>query len=190
MDDLTLLATFQIPQICELGTSFNHPEFDMIWEKHIAVNANLSALKLLHVHGWHQQADLIQALRCLPALKSLIVGNGSGLAANFFGKFVLMPPNETAAFVQSHNKGQVSEVLCPMLKSLLIEGCDFKRQLELMPIFKKVVTLHTACGFPLEEFTLFDFELGSKIELIGGHGSFVMEVIVLDGDARPFSLAI
>jgi len=190
VDDLTLLATFQIPQICELGTSFNHPEFDMIWEKHIAVNANLSGLKLLHVHGWHQQADLIQALRCLPALKSLIVGNGSGLAAEFFGKFVLMPPNETAAFVQSHNEGQVSEVLCPMLKSLLIEECDFKRQLELMPIFKKVVTLHTACGFPLEEFTLFDFELGSKIELIGGHGSFVMEVIVLDGDARPFSLAI
>jgi len=77
-----------------------------------------------------------------------------------------------------------------MLWSLLIEGCDFKRQLELMPIFKKVVTLRTACGSPLEEFTLFDFELGSKTELVGGHGSFVMEIIVLGGDARPFSLAI
>ena len=59
-----------------------------------------------------------------------------------------------------------------------------------MPIFKKVVTLRTACGSPLEEFTLFDFELGSKTELVGGHGSFVMEIIVLDGGARPFSLAI
>jgi len=190
VDDLTLLATFQIPQICELGVSFNHPEFDMIWEKHIAVNANLSGLALLHVHGWHQQADLIQALRCLPALKSLIVGNGSDLDADFFGRFVPMPPNETAAFVQSHNEGQVSEVLCPMLKSLLIEGCGLTQRLELTPVFRQVVTLRAACGSTLEEFTLFDFELGSKTELIGGHGSFVMEVIALDGDARPFSLAI
>jgi len=190
IDDLTLLATFKLPQICELGASFDHPEFSMIWETRIAVNVNLSGLELLHVYGWYQQADLIQALRCLPALKSLKVGNGSDLDAGFFGGFVPMPPNETAAFMQSHNEGQVSEVLCPMLKSLVIEECDLTQRLELTPIFKKVVTLRTACGSPLEEFTLFDFELGSKTELIGGHGSFVMEIIVLDGDARPFSLAI
>jgi len=190
VDDLTLLATFNLPQICELGASFEHPEFDMVWETCIVVNVNLSGLELLHMCEWYKQADLIQALRCLPALKSLIVGNGSNLDADFFGEFVPMPPNGTAAFVQSHNEGQVSAVLCPMLKSLLIEECDLTQRLELTPVFKQVVTLRAACGSPLEEFTLFDFELGSKTELIGGHGSFVMEVIVLDGDARPFSLAI
>jgi len=190
VDDLTLLATLQIPHICELGVSFNHPEFDMIWEKHIAVNVNLSGLKLLHVYGRHQQADLIQALRCLPTLKSLIVGNGSDLDADFFGEFAPMPPNETAAFVQSHNEGQGSEVLCPMLKRLLIEECDLTQRLELAPVFRKVVTLRTACGSPLEEFTLFDFELGRKTELVGSHGSFVMETAVLGEDAEPFGLDI
>jgi len=190
VDDLTLLATFDLPQIRELGASFDHPEFNMIWEEHVAVNVNLSGLRLLHVHEWYQQEDLIQALRYLPVLKRLIVGNGSDLDADFFGEFVPMPPNETAAFVQSHTEGQVSEVLCPMLKSLLIEECDLTQRLELMPVFRQVVTLRAACGSPLEEFTLIDFELGSKTELIGGHGSFVMEVIVLDGDAWPFSLAI
>ena len=68
VDDLTLLATLKLPKICELGASFDHPEFNMIWETHIAVNANLSGLELLHVYGWYQQEDLIQALRCLPVL--------------------------------------------------------------------------------------------------------------------------
>jgi len=192
VNDLTLLATFQMSQICELGASFNHPEFDMIWEKHIAVNANLSGLKLLHVYGWHQQADLIQALRCLPALRSLIVGNGSDLDADFFGEFVPMSPNETAAVVQSHNEGQVSEVLCPMLKSLLIEECDLThaQRLELTPVFRQVVTLRAVCGCPLEEFTLFDFALGRKTRLIGSQGSFVVKTIVLGRYAKQFRLDI
>ena len=50
VDDLTLLATLKLPQICELGVSFNHPNPNLIWGKHIAVNANLSGLRLLHVH--------------------------------------------------------------------------------------------------------------------------------------------
>jgi len=190
VDDLTLLATFRLPQICELGTSFEHPEFNMIWETCIAVNVNLSGLELLHVYGWYQQADLIQALRCLPALKRLIVGNGSDLDAHFFGEFGPMHLNKATVSIQSHDEGQISAVLCPMLSSLLIEGCDFKWQLKLMPIFKQVVTLRTTCGSPLEEFTLFDFEVGSKTELVGGHGGFVMEIIVLDGDTEPFSLDI
>ena len=61
VDDLTLLATLKLPQVCELSASFYHPEFNMIWETHIAVNANLSGLELLHVYGWHQQVDLIGA---------------------------------------------------------------------------------------------------------------------------------
>jgi len=190
VDDLTLLATFNLPQICELGASFDHPEFHMIWETCIAVNVNLSGLELLHVYEWYQQADLIQALRCLPALKSLIIGNGSDLDADFCAEFVPMHLNETAVSIQSHDEGQISAVLCPMLRSLLIEGWDLKLQLELMPLFKQVVTLRTACGSPLEEFTLFDFFFGRKTELVAGHGSFVMETIVLDGDAEPFRLDI
>jgi len=190
VDDLTLLATLNLPQICELGASFHHPEFKMIWETYIVVNVNLSGLELLHVHGWYQQADLIQALRCLPALKSLIIGNGSDLDAGFFVEFVPVYLNETATSIQLHGEGQISTVLCPMLWSLLIEGHDFKHRLELLPFFKQVVTLRAVCGSPLVEFTLFDFELGSKTELVGGHGIFVMEIIVLDADAGPFSLVI
>jgi len=190
VDDLTLLATFKLPQIRELGASFDHPEFKMIWETCIAVNVNLSGLELLHVYGSYQQADLIQVLRCLPVLKSLIIGNGSDLGADFFGEFVRTPSNETAAMMQSHNEDHVSAVLCPMLRSLLIEECDLTQRPELIPVFRQVVTVRAACGFPLKRFTLFDFELGSKTELVGGHGGFVMEIIVLDRYARPFSLAI
>ena len=157
IDDLTLLATFKLPQICELCASFDHPEFSVIWETCIAVNVDLSGLELLHVYGEYRQADLIQALRCLPALKSLIVGYGSDLDADFFGEFVPMHLNETAVSIHSHDEGQISAVLCPLLRTLLIEGRDFKQRLELMPLF---VTLRAACGSPLEEFTLFDFELG------------------------------
>jgi len=190
VDDLTLLATLNLPQICELSASFHHPEFNMIWETCIAVNVNLLGLELLHVYGWYQQADLIQALRCVPALKSLIIGYGSDLDAEFFGEFVPIHLNQTTTLIQSHNEGQLPAVLCPMLMSLLIEGCDFKQQPELMPFFKQVVTLRAACGSPLEEFTLFDFELGRKTELVGSHGSFVMETAVLGEDDEPFGLDI
>jgi len=187
VDDLTLLATFKLPQICELGASFDHPEFSIIWETCIAGNVNLSGLELLHVYEWYQQADLIQALRCLPALKRLIIGNSSDLDADFFGEFVPMHLNDTAVSIHSHDEGQISAVLCPLLRSLHIEGRDFKQRLELMPLF---VTLRAACGSPLEELTLFDFELGRKTELVGSRGSFVMEAVVLGRDAKPFRLDI
>ena len=57
------------------------------------VNANLSGLELLHVYRWHQQADLIQALQGLPVLKSLVIGNGSGLHEGFFWEFVPIHQN-------------------------------------------------------------------------------------------------
>jgi hypothetical protein len=170
VDDLTLLATFELPQIRELGVSFDHSEFNMIWEKHIAVNANLSGLELLHVYGRHQQRDLIQALRCLPALKSLIVGNGSDLDGEFFGEFVPMHLSETSGLIQSHNEGQMSAVLCPMLRSLLIEGCDLEQRLGLMPVFEQVITLRAVWRSPLERFTLFDFELEGRLSLLGAMG--------------------
>ena len=73
------------------------------------------------------------------------------------------------------------------MRSLHIEGRDFEQRLELMPFF---VTLRALCGSPLEELTLFDFELGSKTELVGSCGSFVMEPVVLGRDAEPFRLDI
>ena len=190
VDNLTLLATLKLPQIRELGTSFIHPEFNMIWEKHIAVNTNLSGLELLHVCGWYQQVDLIQALRCLPVLEVLILANGSDLGAAFFGEFVPMHPNETAGLVQSHHEGQVSEILCPMLRSLLIEECGATERVEeLIPVLKQVVTLRSVCGSPLERFNLASFEFG-RFELIGSEGGFVIEMESLDEDAEPFELDI
>ena len=190
VEDLTLLATLRLPQICELSSSFHHPEFDMIWGKHIAMNANLSGLEFLHVYGWHQQADLIQALQCLPVLDMLILANGSDLDVAFFGEFVRMYPNETDGLMQSHDEGRVSPVLCPMLSSLLIEGCDPSERVELIPVLKQVVTLRAMCSSPLKRFTLTAIEFGRKFELIGSQGGLVTEMDSLDEPFKPFRLDI
>ena len=190
VDDLTLLATFKLPQIRELGVSLDHPEFNMIWERHIAVNTNLSGLELLHVYGQHQQAYLIQALRCLPVLKTLIIDDGSDLDADFFTELVLVHPNETTGLMQSHNGAQISAILCPMLRSLLIEGCDRRQRLNMIPGLKQVVTLRAMCGSPLKRVTLFDFELDEKTEVIWGHEGSVLRTVVLDENDEPFGLGI
>ena len=190
VDNLALLATLKLPQIRELGVSFDHPEFNMIWGTHITVNTNLSGLELLHVHGWYQQADLIQALRCLPVLKSLILAHGSDLDAAFFEKFVPMYPNETAALMQSNYEGQIPAILCPMLRSLLIEKCDPTERVELIPVLKLVATLRTMCCSPLKRFTLCAMKFGRKFELTGSQGGLVTEMDSLDEDARAFRLDI
>jgi len=140
--NLHLLATFKLPKISELSVGLDHPEFNMIWGKHIAGNTNLSGLKLLHVCGWHQWADLIQALRCLPVLKSLILGDGSDLDAELFEEFVPMDPNGPSVLKQPGGGGQISGILCPMLNSILIEEFDPTKQLELIPVLNEVITLH------------------------------------------------
>ena len=189
VDDSILLATLKLPQICQLGVSFHRPEHNMIWEKYITVNANLSGLELLHADGWHQQADLIQALRCLPVLKCLVLSNGSDLDAAFFAEFI--PKHETAVLMQSHDESQISPLLCPMLTEVLIEdSVPTKRVAELIPVLKRVTTLRAACGSPLKRFTLLSFETGSNFELIGSEGVFVTEMDSLDEDAEPFSLDI
>ena len=190
VDDLTLLATLKLPRICELGASLDHPEFNMIWDTHITVNANLLGLELLHVYGWRQQTDLIQALRCLPVLKSLILANGADLDAPFFEEFVPIHPNETAVPMHSHDEGQISAILCPMLRSLLIEGWGPTERVELIPVLQQLVSLRAACGSPLESFTLSSIEFGRKYELIGSQGGFVMEMGSLDENAKPFRLDI
>jgi len=190
VDDLTLLATLKLPRICELSVSFDHPGFDVIWETHISVNANLSGLELLHAHGWHQQADLIQALRCLPVLRSLILSNGSDLDAAFFGEFFPMYPDDNAVRMRSHDEGQIVEIICPMLSSLLIEGWDPTEQVDLIPVLKQVVTLRAVYCYPLKRFTLSAIKFRRKFELIGSLGGLVTEMVSLDEDAEPFSLDI
>ena len=190
VEDLTLLATLKLPQLCELGVSFDHPKFNMIWARHIAVNANLSGLELLHVYGWYEQADLIQALQCLPVLKSLILVNGSDLDVAFFWEFDRMYPNEAAALMQSQDKGRIFPILCPMLRSLYIEGCDPTERAELIPVLKQVVTLRAMCSSPLKRFTLTAIKFGRKFELIGSQGGLMTEIDSLDEDFKPFELNI
>src|SRR5258706_13995707 len=190
VDDSILLATLKLPQICQLGVSFHRPEHNMIWEKYITVNANLSGLELLHAHGWHQQADLIQALRCLPVLRSLILSNGSDLDAAFFGEFFPMYPDDNAVRMRSHDEGQIVEIICPMLSSLLIEGWDPTEQVDLIPVLKQVVTLRAVYCYPLKRFTLSAIKFRRKFELIGSLGGLVTEMVSLDEDAEPFSLDI
>ena len=72
---LVTLVTLKLPQICELGVDGIGKE-DHIWEKHIAVNTNLSGLKLLHVLHLRvlPSITLTKILGLLPALESLIIG--------------------------------------------------------------------------------------------------------------------
>jgi len=191
VDDLTLLATFNLPRIRELGVSLRHPEFNMIWAKNIVVNSNLSGLELLHVHGWHQQEDLVQVLRFLPVLETLILGSGPVLDADFFGEFMQMDLNETFAPVQSRLVGRASAFLCPMLTSLCIEGLDPTKRRELIPVLKEVVIIRAVGGSPLKTFTLYYFQKGrGKWELIGSNGSFVVERVRLRQVVGPFELKI
>jgi len=190
VNDLTLLATFKLPRICELGVSLDHPEFNMIWAKIMVVNSNLSGLQLLHVHGWHQWADLFQVLRCLPVLETLILGSGPILDAAFFGEFVLMDLNETSAPVQSRDVGRASAVLCPMLTSLCIEGLDPTERRELIPILKEVVIIRAVGGSPLKTFTLYHSMYGRKWELIGSNGTFVVKRVKLKRVVKSFKLDI
>src|SRR5258706_1031500 len=162
----------------------------MIWEEHIAVNANLSGMELLHVHEWYQQGDLIQVLGCLPVLKDLILREGLGLDADFFREFVPMGPDGTPIIKQSSDEGQKSVILCPMLRNFLVEDFDSTVPLELIPVFKDVVTLRGAGGSPLKRFSLFDFAFKTKFKLIGRHESFMVKEVARGKHARSFRLDI
>ena len=191
-EDLTLLATLKLPQICELGVSFDHPESNLIWGKDISVNANLSGLELLHVHDWGVSTDLVQILGFLPALEMLIVGNGKDLDVSFFRAFIPGGENSVSGLKKgSCGKGHVPPMVCPMLKGLFIEGVDPKEQPGL-PVLKEVVTLRAVGGSPLQTFTFSQFqpECGTEFKLIRKDGSFGMEIVPLPVDARPFELLI
>ena len=190
---LRRLATLKLPQIRELGLR-NDAEHDHIWEKQIAVNANLSGLKLLHLRysdpTWPTIA-IIKILDSLPALETLITHAICLIApyVNFFKAFVPKNVPGPSGLNQSSWKGQISGVLCPRLESLQIEGIDLTEQAHLMPVLKDIVTLRAINESPLKSFTFYRFKVraSQKWQLIGKDSSFMMEEVA---PAQPFRLDI
>jgi hypothetical protein len=188
IDGPDLLATFKLPQVHELAFDFAGPDCSTIWEKKIAVNANLSGLTLLHMKKWPADGDLIPILGLLPLLEALIISTWLGVVS--FRAFLPMGASATSGLKQTSGEGQALTLalLCPRLQSLRIEGQDPSVEPELISILKDIVTLRAECGSPLKEFTFSEFNLGSQFELIGANGSFTMERIVLV--AKKFKLHI
>ncbi len=188
------LATLKLPQIRELGVLIDG-KYDHIWEKHIAVNANLSGLKLLHLRYAYRTRptiSVIKILGSLPALKTLITDNEVlvGPYVNFFEAFVLTYVLRRSGLNQSSWEGQISGLLCPRLESLQIEGINVPTQADLMPVLKDIVALRAIIGSPLRIFTFYykeDFRIPKMWQLIGRDKSFMMEEVV---PAKEFLLDI
>jgi hypothetical protein len=186
--ELSSLATLKLPQIRELGIRFDHLEPNMIWEKHVVVNANLSGLRLMHVWGWNSpKMDVARILTSLPALETLIIvwQPLNPLGVEFFRAILPMDTNGTAGLIEESGKGDVPAVLCPNLESLQIEGVDLMKQPKLIPALKKIVSLRAVVGSPLKSFTFMDS--GRKWEMIGRDGRLTMEEVV---PAEEFRLDI
>ena len=188
------LATLKLPQIRELGVH-TFEEGDHSWKKDIAVNADLSGLKLLHLQSaystWQAHA-VIKILGLSPALETLIIGHGFLIdpIVDFFKAFVPMNVPGPSALNQSGWKGQISGVLCPKLESLQIEGISPTERAELMHVLKGVVTVRGIIGSPLKSFTFYcyHYQVGSqKWQLIGKDENFMMVEVV---PAEPFVLDI
>ena len=183
---LSRLATLKLPRICELGvySDIGLGELDCIWGQHVAVNANLSGLKLLHLYTEVELAyhtlDVVKILGSLPALETLVI-DGIYLDdryVDFFKAFVPMNAQGTSGLNQSSCEGQVSRVLCPRLESLQIEYIELPdEKTELIAVLKDIVSLRAMKGFPLKSFTILDWSLEEKWELIGRERSFTMEVV-------------
>ena len=219
--ELSRLASLKLPQICELsvfmyGEEFSDEESDgeksdgrepdgegpnSVWEMHVAGNSNLSGLKLLHFYDPFfeimqcTRIELIQILRSLPALETLIIDDGYLRIPymDFFKAFVPLQVQEVSGLHQSSGGGQMSGVLCPRLKSLQIQGIRLTERPELMPVLNDIVTLRTTIGSPLKSFTFYISRyipprcLEQKWELIAMNGMFTMEEVV---PAQEFELDI
>ena len=199
---LSRLATLKLPQIRELSVWANIPDEDLnsIWEQHIAVNANLSGLKLLHLFREMDMGtalDVVEILGSLPALETLVIDwiylchpyDDSFKA--FFDAFIPRNAQGTSGLHQSGWEGQVSGVLCPRLESLQIEDILLTtltdEEPELMAVLRDIVFLRAINGCHLKSFTFFSEYCNRKWELIGRDRSFTMEEV---GPAEPFKLDI
>ena len=190
---LSRLATLKLPQIRELGVYPDIPdkERNSIWEQHIAVNANLSGLKLLHLFNDHTVVhifdfDVVKILGFLPVLQTLVIDGGylDDPYVDFFEAFIPMNAQGTSAL------NKVSGVLCPMLENLQITGIQLTIvDPELMAVLKDIVSLRAMNGFPLKSFTFYYQFFGDESwGLIGRDESFIMEEVV--APAWPFRLDI
>jgi len=182
---LSRLATLKLPQIREIGVYIDHKNFNQIWENHIAVNANLSGLRLLHLCGRpHSMAplpvfEIVKTLGLLPTLETLVLDfqHLVGPYVNFFEAFVPSDVPRTTGLNQSSRESQISGVLCPRLESLQITIAHFR--LAERPVFKDIVTLRANIGSPLKNFTLCEYmHPRKKWELIGRDGGFIPEEVV------------
>ena len=200
IDDPWALATFKLPQIHELALDFFDHRRGVIWEKHIAVNGNLSGLNLLHMKNWPGSGDLIPILRSVPLLETLIITTRTRVAnwigvqgVDFVGLFRALLPmdaNGNSEPQQTSGEGEVLGVLCPRLLHLQVES-DYLVPPDQVPFAKYVATLRAEYGSPLKVFTVsvFSPKPGRKFELIGRNGSFAMEERALAG-ATEFKLNI
>ena len=182
---LPRVATLKLPQIRELSVLFYHELPHYLWEKHIAVNANLSGLKLLELRtsnsDWFNFTNISNILRSVPALETLVLNCGMPFVPllPFFKAFLPMDAHGISVLNQSDREGRAFRVFCPALKSLQIEGIRPPTQPHLMAVLKDIVTLRAIIGSPLESFILyFPWRPEKKLELIGRDGSFIMEEIV------------
>ena len=194
---LSRLATLKLPQIRELSVC-NDGEPHDTWEKHIAVNANLSGLKLLHVSDdcvdGFPTIDIIGILRLVPALETLVIDRNC-LADSYVKFFETLAPSDalkTSGWNRTSGKGRISGVLCPRLEILQIEGISLTERPELMPVLQDIVTLRAEIGSPLKSFTFNLHEplhgsRGEKWELIGSGNKFIMEAV---DPAQIFTLDI
>ena len=192
---LSRLATLKLPQVHELVVLVNSEEkSDYLWEKHIALNAKLSGLKLLSLSStrWRRSSlkDIPKILGSLPALETLVLHKQHLVYpyVTFFGAFIPMIAQGTSELTW---EGQIHEVLCPRLESLQIEGVTLTTQPELMPVLKNIVTLRAIIGSPLKSFTFGHWNLYyrsfQKWELIGRDGSFMIKEVI---PAQSFKLDI
>ena len=191
---LCRLATLKLPQIRKLSVFFDHEAPHYLWEKHVAVNANLSGLKLLELRASHDDwllfTNISKILRSVPVLQTLVLNSTNPVVPfiPFFKAFVPMNAQGTSGLNQSGWEGRTFGVLCPALKSLQIEGIRLTAQPQLMPVLEDIVTLRAVIGSPLKSFTFyFPQHPEEKWELIGRDRSFIMEEIV---PAQGFRLHI
>ena len=190
IDDPWVLAAFKVPQIHELALDFSAPNCSVIWEKHIAVNVNLSGLNLMHMKDWSFGKDLIPILRSLPLLETLIITSWNGVGS--FRAFLPMDVNGTSGLKRASDDGEMLSILCPRLRHLQIESKYLRVRPDLLPFAKDIITLRAECGYPLKVFTfsLFKNKYGRKFELIGRDGSFTMNESDLAEKAEKFKLDI
>src|SRR5258706_1697827 len=121
-DDPFLLTTFKLPQLHELSLDFLGTNCSQIWEEHIAVNANLSGLILLHMRNWPSNGELIPILTSLPLLETLIICSRKGVVS--LRALLPMDENGTSELTQTRGEGKMLALLCPRLQHLQIEVVD------------------------------------------------------------------